>query len=244
MERWYKGRSYEIGDGEYGCLQRLVLLDLEGKHIGNASRIRSLTMFHLPQVLPSQRGIVEAPFWSYQLGLQGGWMPKDPRSAIGTCGASAGPVFSGQFDSWMTGGAGAGELKSTIAWPPASINLAPAAANALPTYTTTGVVTTLPAPTYTNTAGQPIVSGNGWFNANDNRLAPAPISGCPYPNPWDARNVAIPDGCGVPAAGPLTSTTTSTGTTTRTTTTTSTTSTTRATTTTTSTTTTTAPDRR
>ncbi|EDR10975.1 glycoside hydrolase family 5 protein, partial [Laccaria bicolor S238N-H82] len=34
----------------------------------------------------SVSGTVETPAWSYQLGLENGWMPKDPRQAIGACG--------------------------------------------------------------------------------------------------------------------------------------------------------------
>ena len=125
-------------------------------------------------------------------------MPKDPRSALGTCGAATNP-FAG-YESWMTGGAGAGTMRTTYAWPPASINLAPAAAG-LPTYTTTGAISTLPVPTYTDSAGKPLGTGNGWFNANDNTPAPTPIAGCTYPDPWDALSAAVPAGCGFAAAG-------------------------------------------
>lgn len=147
------------------------------------------------QVLPSQKGVVEAPLWSYQLGLRGGWMPTDPRQALGACGAPAGPVWSGQFDSSMTGGAGAGQLKTDYPWPPATITNAPAAPSGLPVYTPTGSISTLPVPTYTDLAGKAIVSGNGWFDAADNVPAPTPIPGCAYPDPWNAQNVAVPPGC-------------------------------------------------
>src|SRR5258708_7948802 len=125
----------------------------------------------------------------------------------------------------MTGGAGAGQMATTYPWPPASIVLAPALSG-LPTYTSTGAISTLPVPTYTDSAGKPIVSGNGWFKAADNTPAPTPIAGCTYPDPWDALSAAVPAGCGFGAAGavpavPTTSrttvrggTTTTTGTTT------------------------------
>lgn len=32
-------------------------------------------------------GAVRAPLWSYQLGLEGRWMPTDPRTANGKCAA-------------------------------------------------------------------------------------------------------------------------------------------------------------
>lgn len=95
----------------------------------------------------------------------------------------------------MTGGSGAGHLETTYAWPPASISGAPGAATALPMYTSTGVISTLPVPTYTDTAGKPIVSGNGWFNAQDTIPAPTPIAGCTYPNAWDAVDAPVPAGC-------------------------------------------------
>ena len=46
----------------------------------------------------STTGKVEAPFWSYKLGLEQGWMPKDPREAIGTCGGAS--PFKGPLESW------------------------------------------------------------------------------------------------------------------------------------------------
>ena len=80
----------------------------------------------------------------------------------------------------MTGGAGAGQIQTQYAWPPAS------AAGSF-SYTAAGPISTLPEPTFTNVAGKPISSGNGWFNPNDNAPAPTPIPGCTYPNAWDAQ---------------------------------------------------------
>lgn len=119
-------------------------------------------------------------------------MPTDPRTAIGTCGASAGPVWNGDFEPWMTGGAGAGQLRTDYPWPPATLSSAPGPATALPVYTPTGAVSTLPVPTYTDRAGKPIVSGNGWFNAADTAPAPTPIPGCTYPDAWHAEDAAVP----------------------------------------------------
>jgi hypothetical protein len=146
-------------------------------------------------------------------------MPKDPRTASGTCGDATNP-FAG-YAAWMTGGAGAGTMQTSYTWPPASINLAPAPATGLPTYTTTGAISTLPVPTYTDSAGKPVGTGNGWFDANDNTLAPTPIAGCTYPDPWDALSAAVPAGCGFGAAGavPVASPTSTSRTTTRATTT-------------------------
>ena len=69
---------------------------------------------------------------------------------------------------------------------------APAAPAQLPMYTPTGVINVLPAPTYTDSKGQVIPAGNGWFNAQDTVLAPVPVAGCTYPDQWDSHNAAIP----------------------------------------------------
>ncbi|KAF8554819.1 glycoside hydrolase family 5 protein [Imleria badia] len=142
---------------------------------------------------------VESPLWSYQLGLQNGWIPTDPRMAIGTCvalGVSPQP-FRGQYLSWQTGGAGAGTIAATsIAtygqYPPATISgLIPIANEALlPTYTSTSAIPTLPPPTFSPT---PTVSiGNGWYDSADTGLAPTQVQGCSYPNAWDAVSSAMP----------------------------------------------------
>jgi glucan 1,3-beta-glucosidase len=168
----------------------------------------NVDFIYFGQISPSQRGIVESPSWSYQLGLRGGWFPKDPRTALGTCGDS-GPGFGGRYEPWMTGGVGAGVMQTSYAWPPASINLAPADPTGLPSYTPTGAISTLPPPTYTDSTGKPIVSGNGWFNADDNTPAPTPVAGCTYPDGWDALSAAVPAGCGFGAAGAVPSRTVS-----------------------------------
>ncbi|KAF8961880.1 glycoside hydrolase superfamily [Flammula alnicola] len=159
------------------------------------------------KVANSTAGIVESPLWSYQLGLQQGWMPTDPRTAIGKCGPSSGPVFDGTYDSWMTGGAGAGTIAAAqtaqYPYPPANLQSTPV--GPLPVYTSTGSIATLPAPTFTDTKGKPISSGDdGWFNPNDSQPGPTPIPGCNYPDPWNALAVPVPAGCtgGVDAALP------------------------------------------
>ena len=108
----------------------------------------------------------------------------------------------------MTGGAGAGTIAaaqtSQYPYPPGSLQ--GTAVAPLPLYTSTGVISTLPIPTYTDLSGKPIGTANGWWNPNDNQLAPTPIVGCTYPDPWNALSAAIPTGCtgGVDAALPAT----------------------------------------
>ncbi|KAJ7215034.1 glycoside hydrolase family 5 protein [Mycena pura] len=152
-------------------------------------------------------GGVRSPLWSYQLGLQGGWMPQDPRSAVGAW-ASRGvvdPPFDGTFSAWQTGGAGAGTIAPTATaefgqWPPTSIaHVNATAQTVLPTYTPTAAVTTLmyttPAPTPGAGATEPtptVSVGNGWVNAADTALAMTAVAGCTYPDAWNALSQPAP----------------------------------------------------
>ncbi|EEB99699.1 hypothetical protein MPER_00573, partial [Moniliophthora perniciosa FA553] len=71
-------------------------------------------------------GKVESPAWSYQLGLENDWMPKDPREADGFCGNTA--PFTGAIE---TGGPNADV--AAYPWPPATIS-GGGAATAVPNY--------------------------------------------------------------------------------------------------------------
>jgi hypothetical protein len=53
-----------------------------------------------------ESGKVETPLWSYQLGLENGWIPTDPRELLGKCASlgSAQKPFDMQFKPWQTGG--------------------------------------------------------------------------------------------------------------------------------------------
>ena len=146
---------------------------------------------------------VRAPLWSYQLGLQGGWMPKDPRDASGTCaklGADPpAPAWDGAYQPWQTGGAGAGSVtpaaaQRIIAWPPPMANV-PQDEGPLPQYMTPtagkGTPVTLAPPAFTE-AAPTVHVGNGWANAKDATPAVTPIPGCAYPNAWDALDAQVP----------------------------------------------------
>lgn len=129
-------------------------------------------------------GIVAAPFWSYQHGLEHGYMPTDPREAVGACGNTA--PWTGTLPASKTGGVGAGTIPASYAaahtWPPASLS-GVANARTLPTYTPTGTIITLAPATYS--AG--INAGNGWANTADQQGLYTPIAGCNYPpTGWDA----------------------------------------------------------
>ncbi|KAF8178886.1 glycoside hydrolase superfamily [Mycena galopus ATCC 62051] len=155
----------------------------------------------------AQDGIVSSPLWSYQLGLEGGWMPKDPRIALGKCEAIGvtGTPFVGTFSSWQTGGSGAGTIAATATnefglWPPATIsNVDADAMTLLATYTATGAVSTLsyvtPTPTPTPTTVAPTLTvsvGNGWFDAGDTSPGVTSVAGCTYSAAWSALSMPMP----------------------------------------------------
>jgi len=130
-------------------------------------------------------------------------MPTDPRTVNGRCQALGADVggWDGKFESWQTGGAGAGTIAPSATeaytWPPAQISGADVPVSELPVYTASGSVITL--------APLPSATGfDGWYNDQDTVLAPTPVPGCEYPNAWDATAAAVPTGCG---AGTLVSVT-------------------------------------
>lgn len=140
-------------------------------------------------------GTSSCPMWHYRLGLEKGWIPKDPREATGHCARQLGvsEPFSGQHPVSATGGPGAGTQVATLAFPPTA--LLPSATNAgdvalLPTYTPTGTPITLAAPTFTEAPS--IDAGNGWNNPADNALAYVPISGCQYPDEYESEFALVP----------------------------------------------------
>lgn len=160
-----------------------------------------------------------SPLWSYKLGLDNGWIPKNPRDAFvhflilyylkiwaessvdlqGTC-ASLGVVqdspFNGTYQVYQTGGPGADGIINSAdrasygQWPPTSVGLVANAA-LLPTYTATGPIPTL------STENFPLPTatfnwGNGWFNSADNAQGIITVAGCSYPNAWDATAAPVP----------------------------------------------------
>ncbi|KAG8945354.1 hypothetical protein FRC04_000889 [Tulasnella sp. 424] len=139
----------------------------------------------------SVTGKIENPMWSYQLGLQEGWMPSDPTKAVGTCGNTS-PATA--LTAEMLGGAGAGDISATVRaaspWPPTAIlpgNLSPAN---VPVYTPTGTIVTLPVPTPT------VGTADGWFDAADTQPMITPIAGCTYPDAWGSADATNPGPCG------------------------------------------------
>ncbi|KAJ7448949.1 glycoside hydrolase family 5 protein [Mycena latifolia] len=154
---------------------------------------------------PAADGVVRSPLWSYQLGLESGWMPTDPRVAAGKCAAIGvtGAQFDGTFSAWQTGGAGAGTIAAAATdefgtWPPLTIShVDDAALTVMPTYTATGSVPTLTYITPTDGAATTTITptatpGNGWFDAQDTALGVTAVAGCMYPNAWSALSSAAP----------------------------------------------------
>ncbi|KAI1794546.1 glycoside hydrolase [Ganoderma leucocontextum] len=133
----------------------------------------------------SVTGLVTAPAWSYQLGLEQGWMPTDPRLSDGVCENT--DPFNPPLQAWQTGGAGAGQIPQTaldaLAWPPSTLtnvdNLA-----TLPQYTQTGSLITLPAPSVTSVSGASFSTGNGWAQPTDSAQMFVPVATCGYLDPW------------------------------------------------------------
>jgi len=145
-------------------------------------------------------GTSSSPLWHYQLGLQQGWIPQDPREAIGHCASVLGSaqVFDGTFAATATGGPGAGTVTpaqtSSHTFPPPTLSpsFSGTQMTLLPTYTATGTIKSLYAPTFT--AAPSAVVGTGWYNKADNGLAFVPVAGCQYPDAWNAVNTTLPSG--------------------------------------------------
>ncbi|GAA6012764.1 hypothetical protein JCM11491_002554 [Sporobolomyces phaffii] len=157
----------------------------------------------------STLGKIANPMWNYQLGLEQGWIPDDPRQALGACpslvtsngftiGYTTSPAPT--LAPWMTGGAGAGTISdqdmytSFSAWPPVSLGTTPV--NVLPTYTPTGSVITAPPasqPTsFPSGYSSSVNVGDGWVQSTDSAGFYTPVAGCSYPDPWSGVNAAIP----------------------------------------------------
>ena len=142
-------------------------------------------------------GRVMTPHWSYQLGLQQGWLPRDPRDSIGACGG--GSPFDGTFEPHMTGAASPAipSADPAFPWPPVSISGGGAVAE-LPSYVQSGTPVTLPPPTFTITRGSQTTTadaGNGWHNAADTAGMFQEVPGCSYLDPW-VGSAAAPPVCG------------------------------------------------
>lgn len=150
--------------------------------------------------------MIQAPLWSYQLGLQNGWIPKDPRTAQGKCASLDVNIsrFPGNFLPWQTGTPSSIPASSStqFPWPPTSITAANVPVSLLPTYTNTGPIIILPVPTFTAAPSQVTQGFNGWFNRNDTEGGAVKVTGCPYPDEYSGSFAVTPTS---PCTGPTTS---------------------------------------
>ncbi|KZV83236.1 glycoside hydrolase [Exidia glandulosa HHB12029] len=143
----------------------------------------------------SRTGKISAPMWNYQLGLEQGWIPDDPRTATGTCeAAGAGPkedqFFNGPLKPWQTGGAGANtfapEATAGLDWPPPALL---SLGSPLPTLTATGPVPMLPTATFPPSAT--VTEAKGWADPQDKTGAYVPVANCKYPDSWNPTENAM-----------------------------------------------------
>ncbi|GAA5890506.1 hypothetical protein JCM6882_002943 [Rhodosporidiobolus microsporus] len=165
----------------------------------------------------SHLGTIANPMWNYQLGYEQGWIPTNPRTAIGACPSL---VTSNGFSigyteqpaptlaPWMTGGAGAGTIQdqamytSFSAWPPESIGAAAVTGpyatpvSLLPTYTPTGSIITMSSPpqptSWPSGYSSSVDVGDGWAQPTDTVGQYTPAADCSYVDPWSGAGVAVP----------------------------------------------------
>ncbi|KIK51604.1 glycoside hydrolase family 5 protein [Collybiopsis luxurians FD-317 M1] len=138
-------------------------------------------------------GTSSSPLWHYKLGLQQGWIPSDPREAIGHCASvlQSSQIFDGIYPTTATGTVAPAQT-SSHAFPPPSLSPSFSGTQMplLPTYTATGKVKTLFAPTFT--AAPSAIVGTGWNNTADTASAYVTVAGCSYPDSWNAVNASLP----------------------------------------------------
>lgn len=142
-------------------------------------------------------GYDSSPFWHYKRGLEQGWVPSDPRSAAGTCASLGigGGVFKGVFPASATGGGpntiAADQVSSYGSFPPASMGPSPSFTAqqiaVFPTFTPTGSPVTLRQAAMATG----VVVGNGWHDPQDTAGAYTTVSGCSYPDYYNATAASL-----------------------------------------------------
>ncbi|KAJ6552612.1 hypothetical protein DFH09DRAFT_1366260 [Mycena vulgaris] len=155
---------------------------------------------------PAVAGVVRPPLWSYQLGLEGGGMPTDPRTAVGKCAAIGvlGEQFPGTYSARQTGSASTGTIATAATaqfgqWPPARDDLACGCGSADVAADVCGdgerVDADIRDTERDGGAAQVTVTvsvGNGWFNAQDTAPVMTAVAGCTYPDAWGAVSSSAP----------------------------------------------------
>ncbi|KAJ7094548.1 glycoside hydrolase family 5 protein [Mycena belliarum] len=149
------------------------------------------------KIAPNQAGVIGAPSWSYQLGLRQGWIPADPRTAVGKCqalGVAATP-FDGTYSAWATGGATSTIVASSTTsfpWPPTTLSNAVVPISLLPTYTSTGPIITMPPATFTAAPSSVTAPVNGWLDPQDTAGGVVTVAGCTYPDEYNGIFTVTP----------------------------------------------------
>ncbi|KAF9256137.1 glycoside hydrolase [Marasmius fiardii PR-910] len=138
-------------------------------------------------------GKVVTPAWSYQLGLENGWIPQDPREATGACGNTSpwiGPLKMGNGNVNL----------GAYAWPPTTIKDA-GPPSLLPSYVPTGTVPVLEGGTISVSgvvATKSVDLGSGW-NKGDKGGMNVEDPNCNYLDAWIGTKAPIPTPlCGGP----------------------------------------------
>ncbi|KAF8970877.1 glycoside hydrolase family 5 protein [Flammula alnicola] len=148
------------------------------------------------KIAPSQAGRVEAPLWSYQLGLENGWIPRDPRTGFGMCASlgSGTKPFDGTFQPWQTGTPSSipATSSSEFPWPPVTITSAEVPISLMPTYTDTAPIITLPPETFTAAPSSITQNADGWFDTQDTKGGVTSVAGCPYPDEYNGIFSVVP----------------------------------------------------
>jgi glucan 1,3-beta-glucosidase len=159
------------------------------------------------KIAPASNGTIMSPLWSYSLGLEQGWMPKDPRAANGTCASYGTNIipFNNSYPAYQTGGGNgivsASEAAKFGQWPPTTISAFPSTMpfSLAPTYTQTGSVATLTVTypssvtpfTQTKKGASAAPTANGWADASDTAARYTPVSDCAYPDPWTIGTTTV-----------------------------------------------------
>ncbi|THU78854.1 glycoside hydrolase family 5 protein [Dendrothele bispora CBS 962.96] len=122
---------------------------------------------------PDIDGKISAPTWSYQLGLENGWIDLDPRGYKGECAElqiATSSMFDGTYQPWQLGVQTSSIAQSSsveFPWPPTTISSVDVPMALLPTYTTTGSVITMAPETFTGAPSRVTGGVDGWFDDND-----------------------------------------------------------------------------
>ncbi|KAK1226753.1 hypothetical protein PQX77_010263, partial [Marasmius sp. AFHP31] len=181
-ERWVNWEEYTVE----------MKQELRNFAMANMAGLQNY-FFNTWKIGPSRdTGKVEAPVWSYKLGLDNGWIPQDPRQADGVCESSY--PWNGELSQGSDPNSPKPDL-GQYQWPPSSItNAGPIAS--IYSYTRTGVMPTLTGATFTVSGTHPtrtVDVGSGWNTPEEDRPRRyVEVDGCKYLDPWNVEDAPLP----------------------------------------------------